>query len=151
MALPLPAIWKLQMDTSQKLGVASVFLLAWLTIAFDVIRVVETFQLGSALVALYTTLEVDVAVLISALPAYKVLLKKETYRLGNSDSLFGKGQNRLSQGSYRLESYTERTSDFSINREFYTDFNRQSRYEDPRMDPLHQNPMEGLNKTGSPV
>ena len=150
MALPLPAIWKLQMDTSQKLGVASVFLLAWLTIAFDVIRVVETFQLGSALVALYTTLEVDVAVIISALPAYKVLLKKATYQLGKGSALSGKGQERPSHVSHRLESYTEGTSDFSLHRDF-GESNRQSHYEDPRMDPLHQNPMGNSFKTDSPV
>ena len=139
------------MDTSQKLGVASVFLLAWLTIAFDVIRVVETFQLGSALVAVYTTLEVDVAVIISALPPFKALLKKATYQSGKSDPLTGKGQNRPSYDSHRLESYTERTSNLSVNRDFDAGFNRQSHYDDPRMDPLHQNPMKGSMNMGSPV
>ena len=135
------------MDTSQKIGVASVFLLAWLTIAFDVIRVVETFRLGSALAALYTTLEVDVAVIISALPAYKVLLKRIPSRLGKDVSVPSKVKSPPSQGSYRLDFYVEEDSEYVVTQ----NFDRESRYDDPRMDPLHQNPMQHSTKTHSLV
>ena len=135
------------MDTSQKLGVASVFLLAWVTIAFDIIRVVETFRLGSAFAVLYTTLEAAVAVIISALPAYKALLKRAPFRLGKGDSISSKGKDGPSHGSHLLKSYLERDSEYSVHR----GFNQEPHHDHLRMDPLHQSPLTVSHEMDSPV
>ena len=41
MFLPIALVWNLQMPRSQKLGVAALFLLAWVCIAVAIIRVKE--------------------------------------------------------------------------------------------------------------
>ncbi|MCJ1308516.1 hypothetical protein MMC25_002169 [Agyrium rufum] len=85
MALPIPMLYQLRLRTSQKIAVAGVFMLAWVTIAFDILRTVESFLLGSQNVLLYTSLETEIAVIVSALPAYRILLKSWSFqRLKNT-------------------------------------------------------------------
>lgn len=77
MALPLAMLKNLQMRTTAKLGLAGVFCCAFITIAFDILRTVETLTedevAGST--ALWTNLESAIAVIISCLPSFAALFK----------------------------------------------------------------------------
>ena len=75
MALPLAMLRRLQMSMKVKLGLAGIFCCAVATIAFDIIRAVETLTDGDrlGLTALWTNLESAVAVLVSCLPILKAL------------------------------------------------------------------------------
>ena len=74
MALPLPLLWRLQMPIRQKLAVAGVFSLAWVTIAMEILRLVETEHALPEVTWLYTSLETEVAVIVAALPAFSFLV-----------------------------------------------------------------------------
>ena len=71
----------LQMRTPVKLGLAGVFCFAVITIAFDLLRAVETNTKGGieGSTALWTNLESAIAVIVSCLPSLVALLnpKKE--------------------------------------------------------------------------
>ena len=74
MVLPLWMLWGLQMRTIQKISLSCVFLLAVIDIIFDTIRTAYTVRPGFP--APYTdfdALVVSIAVIISALPTYRVL------------------------------------------------------------------------------
>ncbi|CAD6582108.1 MAG: hypothetical protein ASARMPREDX12_000757 [Alectoria sarmentosa] len=61
MALPLPLLWRLHMPTRQKLAVIAVFSLAWVTIAMEILRLVETENALPEVTWLYTSLETEVS------------------------------------------------------------------------------------------
>ena len=84
-ALPLPTLWKLQMRTSQKVAVTTLFSIALVIIAFDTLRIAETFQAVPSVTWLYTSLETEMAVIVCSLPSYRFLL---------SDSANSKSQRR---------------------------------------------------------
>ena len=75
MALPLAMLRRLQMSRKAKLGLAGIFCCGVVTIAFDIIRTVETLTDGDRLgsTALWTNLESAIAVLVSCLPSLKAL------------------------------------------------------------------------------
>ncbi|CAD6585147.1 MAG: hypothetical protein ASARMPRED_002024 [Alectoria sarmentosa] len=74
MALPLPLLWRLQMPTRQKLAVTAVFSLAWVTIAMEFLRLIETENALPEVTWLYTSLETEVAVIVASLPAFSFLV-----------------------------------------------------------------------------
>ena len=101
MVLPIPVLLRLHIPLSQRIGVASLFFLAWVTIAFDILRVVESFRDGSSLALLYTSLETEVAVIVSGLPTYRVLLGRPTMQ-SLKNSILGKVKSPVSNGSTML-------------------------------------------------
>lgn len=74
MALPLPLLWRLHMPTRQKLAVIAVFSLAWVTIAMEILRLVETENALPEVTWLYTSLETEVSVIVASLPAFSFLV-----------------------------------------------------------------------------
>lgn len=75
MILPLYMIYGLQLRTSQKATLAGVFSLGLIVAIFDILRTVESLQDGTfSGVALWSSLEVTVAVNVASLPLYRVLL-----------------------------------------------------------------------------
>jgi len=76
MALPLWMIYQLKLRTAHKIGLAFVFALAFVDIVFDILRTIYTVNGGAlALDTLWDILEPTIAVIISCLPTYCVLLK----------------------------------------------------------------------------
>ena len=75
MILPLPTLLSLQMRVSQKIAVAAIFLLVWVTIAFDILRLVESLKSGATLTSLYTSLETEIAVIVCSLPTFRIALR----------------------------------------------------------------------------
>ncbi|KAL6718185.1 hypothetical protein ACLMJK_004273 [Lecanora helva] len=74
MILPLFMVWGLQLRTSQKFVLAGVFSLAFVVAIFDILRTVNSLQSGTfSGVALWSSLEVTIAVIIASLPLYRVL------------------------------------------------------------------------------
>ena len=84
MALPLAMLKGLQMRTRVKVGLAGVFCCAFITIAFDILRAVETDTKrgvkGST--ALWTNLESAIAVIVSCLPSLTALFSPKNERNG---------------------------------------------------------------------
>lgn len=78
MALPLAMLKTLQMRTTAKLGLAGVFCCAIITIAFDILRTVETLTKGGDVgsTTLWTNLESAIAVIVSCLPSFAALVNK---------------------------------------------------------------------------
>ena len=76
MALPLGMLKGLQMSTKAKIGLAGIFCLATITIAFDILRAIEilTKNNHTGSTALWTNLESAVAVIVSCLPSFRALL-----------------------------------------------------------------------------
>ncbi len=76
MVLPLAMLKSLQLRTMAKVGLAGVFCCAFITIAFDISRAVETVTNGGTpgSTALWTNLESAIAVIVSCLPSLKALL-----------------------------------------------------------------------------
>lgn len=87
MALPLVMLKGLQMRTPAKIGLAGVFSCAFITIAFDVLRAVETEMKGGVKgsTALWTNLESAIAVIVSCLPTLSALLSPKNERNGGRD------------------------------------------------------------------
>lgn len=121
MALPLAMLKGLQMRTPVKLGLAGVFCFAIITIAFDILRAVETNTRGGieGSTALWTNLESAIAVIVSCLPSLVALFSpkneqnrgrhRSPYRqrsLAISDS----AKLHLNTGSSLKSGYSERTS-----------------------------------------
>ncbi len=68
-------VWGLQLHRSQKLVLAGIFSLAFVVAIFDILRTVESLQSGTfSGVALWSSLEVTIAVIVGSLPLYRVLL-----------------------------------------------------------------------------
>ena len=75
MALPLFMVWGLQLRKSQKLVLAGIFSLGSVVAIFDILRTVESLESGTfSGVALWSSLEVTVAVIVASLPHYRTLL-----------------------------------------------------------------------------
>ena len=73
MILPLFMIWDLQLRRSQKATLAAIFSLAFVVAIFDILRTVESLQSGTfSGVALWSSLEVTIAVMVASLPLYRV-------------------------------------------------------------------------------
>lgn len=82
MALPLAMLKDLQMRTPAKFGLACVFSCAFITVAFDILRAVETDRKGGikGSTALWTNLESAVAVIVSCLPSFTALFSAKKDR-----------------------------------------------------------------------
>lgn len=112
MALPLPLIWRLNMPTRQKLAVSAVFCLALITIAMEILRMVETENALPEVTWLFTSLETEVAVIVASLPAFSFLVsdsagsKERRSRLRRALSLHSKS----SRDRLRLASSAEDTN-----------------------------------------
>lgn len=67
---------RLQIHTTAKAGLAGVFCCAFITIAFDITRAVETYRNRGAVgsTVLWTNLESAVAVIVSCLPSFVALI-----------------------------------------------------------------------------
>lgn len=76
MALPLYGIRDLQMRIGQKITIAVVLCLSFVTIAFETLRLAESFAGGDALNTFWQNLELEVAVIVSALPVFYSLLNR---------------------------------------------------------------------------
>ena len=75
MILPLFMVWNLQLRQSQKAILACIFSLAFVVAIFDILRTVESLESGTfSGVALWSSLEVTIAVIVASLPLYRVLL-----------------------------------------------------------------------------
>ena len=74
MALPLYMLWGLQMRYGQKIGLACVFCLGFVVAIFDILRTVESLASGTfSGVALWSSMEVTIAVIVASLPTYRTL------------------------------------------------------------------------------
>ncbi|MCJ1286824.1 hypothetical protein MMC26_006170 [Xylographa opegraphella] len=88
MALPLWMLKGLRISRAQKIGLAAIFLIAFIDILFDILRTIYT--VNGAAVGLDTTfdiLEPSIAVIISTLPTYRALFM--TRRRTEVGSSFG--------------------------------------------------------------
>lgn len=74
MVLPLPLLWRLNMPVRQKLAVTAVFGLALITIAMEILRLIETENNLPEVTWLFTSLEAEVAVIVASLPAFSFLV-----------------------------------------------------------------------------
>lgn len=76
MALPLWMLIRLQMRTAQKLGLALVFMLALVDIIVDILRTIYSISEGvvSLHAMIFEILEATIAVIISCLPTYRIIL-----------------------------------------------------------------------------
>ena len=88
MALPLAMLKGLQMRTPVKLGLAGVFCFAIITIAFDILRAVETNTKGGieGSTALWTNLESTIAVIVSCLPSLVAMFNPKNEQRGGRHS-----------------------------------------------------------------
>lgn len=78
MALPLVMVWGLQLRKSQKLVLAGIFSLGSVVAIFDILRTVESLESGTfSGVALWSSLEATIAVIVASLPLYRVLLSSK--------------------------------------------------------------------------
>ena len=71
-------IWGLQLRRAQKVVLAGVFSLGLVVPVFDILRTVESLESGTfSGVALWSSLEVTVALIVASLPLYRVLLSSQ--------------------------------------------------------------------------
>ncbi|KAL8659705.1 MAG: hypothetical protein Q9202_006985 [Teloschistes flavicans] len=81
MILPLFMIYRLQLRTSQKAVLGGVFSLGFVVAIFDILRTVESLQSGTfSGVALWSSLEVTIAVIVGSLPLYRTLISSKGRR-----------------------------------------------------------------------
>ena len=79
MAVPMYMLWGLQMRRGQKIGIACVFCLGFVVAIFDILRTVESLVSGTfSGVALWSSMEVSIAVIVSSLPTYRTLFGIKT-------------------------------------------------------------------------
>ena len=89
--LPLYMLWGLQLRKSQKVVLAGVFSLGSVVAVFDILRTAESLESGTfSGVALWSSLEVTIAVIVASLPLYKVLLTPKGRQSLLSRSLLGR-------------------------------------------------------------
>lgn len=68
-------VWGLQLRRSQKAVLAGIFCLGFVVAIFDILRTVESLRSGTfSGVALWSSLEVTIAVIVASLPLYRILL-----------------------------------------------------------------------------
>ena len=76
MILPWYIIRKIQISLARKIGLVVIFSVVLITIACDILRTIKSFDEGLfSDSALYTFLEVTLAVIVSCLPIYRALLR----------------------------------------------------------------------------
>lgn len=79
MALPIYMLSGLQLRKGQKIGLACVFSLGLVVAVFDILRTVESLISGTfSGVALWSSMEVSIAVIVASLPPYRTLLGIKT-------------------------------------------------------------------------
>ncbi|KAL8849248.1 MAG: hypothetical protein Q9221_005778 [Calogaya cf. arnoldii] len=79
--LPLFMIYGLQLRTSQKIVLTAIFSLGLLVALVDILRTFESLQSGTfSGVALWSSLEVTIAVIVASLPLYRVLITRKGRR-----------------------------------------------------------------------
>ena len=121
MALPLAMLKGLQMRTPVKLGLAGVFCFAFITIAFDILRAMETNTKGGikGSTALWTNLESAIAVIVSCLPSLTALFSPKNEPSGGrhrgpyrqrSLAISDSAKLYLNTGCSLKSGYSERTS-----------------------------------------
>ena len=93
MALPWWIIKDLNIDKSQKIGLALIFSVAIVCVAIDIVRTIEAVAQNQAL---YTIIEINLVVIISCLPTYRALL-----------SIFQRRKSRRPSGSSAWRSLEE--------------------------------------------
>ena len=77
MALPWYIIRKLQMNLYKKTELGAIFGVVIVTIVFEILRTFKTIDQGALVdTALYTSLEINFAVIASCMPVYRALLRK---------------------------------------------------------------------------
>lgn len=111
--LPLFMVWGLQLRTSQKVVLAGIFSLAFVVAVFDILRTVESLESGTfSGVALWSSLEVTIAVIVASLPLYRVLLtNKGRKSLLSHTSLLGRYKDMSdSQTAVERKSSDDRSS-----------------------------------------
>ncbi|KAI4137401.1 MAG: hypothetical protein LQ341_005159, partial [Variospora aurantia] len=101
MALPLYMLYGLQLRTTQKAILAGVFSLGLVVAIVDILRTVESLRSGTfSGVALWSSLEVTIAVIVASLPLYRVLL---TPKGRNNLRSRLSGERRLSGEPYKSD------------------------------------------------
>ena len=84
-------LWGLQLRGSQKVVLAGIFSLGSVVAVFDILRTVESLESGTfSGVALWSSLEVTIAVIVASLPLYRVLLTSKGRQSLLSRSLLGR-------------------------------------------------------------
>lgn len=91
-------LWGLQLRISQKIVLAGIFSLAFVVAIFDILRTVESLQSGTfSGVALWSSLEVTISVIVASLPLYRALLTSKGRKSLLSKTLLSRG----SAGHYK--------------------------------------------------
>ncbi|MCJ1383475.1 hypothetical protein MMC17_006589 [Xylographa soralifera] len=107
MALPLWMLRGLRISRAQKIGLAAIFLIAFIDILFDILRTIYTVNGGA--VGLDTTfdiLEPSIAVIISTLPTYRALfMTRRRTETGSSFSNIKSSNISSNTKSARREAY----------------------------------------------
>lgn len=104
MILPLFMIWGLQLRKTQKAVLACVFSLGFVVAIFDILRTVESLRNGTfSGVALWSSLEVTIAVIVSSLPLYRVLLTRKGRELLASHVSLLRSYRDISKGDTAAE------------------------------------------------
>ena len=118
-------VWGLQLRKSQKATLAGIFSLGLVVAVFDILRTVESLQSGTfSGVALWSSLEVTIAVIVASLPLYRVLLTSKGRKYLISRGSMGR-YNDISDGQTGVE---RKCSD-----------DRSSRYGKPSVNTSRQN------------
>lgn len=103
MVLPLFMVWGLQLRKSQKVVLAGIFSLGFVVAIFDILRTVESLQSGTfSGVALWSSLEVTIAVIVASLPLYRALLSSKGRKSLMSRGSMGR-YNDMSDGQTEVE------------------------------------------------
>ena len=97
-------VWGLQLRKSQKVVLAGVFSLGSVVAIFDILRTVESLQSGTfSGVALWSSLEVTIAVIVASLPLYRVLLTSKGRQSLMSRSSMGRYKDMSGGGQTGVE------------------------------------------------
>ena len=93
MAFPLYVLKGLQMQISQKLGLATVFCLAILIVIFDILRTIFSAKSArggavGASTALWDILEITIAVMVSCLPTYRTIFTQRKQKNTKKDQRY---------------------------------------------------------------
>ena len=117
MAFPSYVLKGLQMQMSQKIGLASIFSLATIVVLFDLLRIVYSVEgarggAGGVSTSLWVILEAIVAVTISCLPVYRTIFswrKRQRKEKGTYQDLTGRERLVRTQQSFELGHLNTRT------------------------------------------
>lgn len=112
MALPLPVLYNLRINSQQKMGLVVIFCLGLITIIFAIVRVIETnatkTHVDPIWLALWSMIECAVAVIVACLPSLKALIRTGgTSKNYNSRGLSNTTANK--KGAIRLRPLTDTT------------------------------------------